>query len=297
LFALRALQPHPTPATPTLPSGTILYGEWHPKPQHATWYTVSTDGSEHRGIGVAATCATWFPSGSRILITNDLAFHQDGGPLRPATVQPDGSGRVALDAVHEPGLNLGCGDVSPDEKTLVLEGWAHHAPAEDGIYQVRASDGGGLIRVTEGHDSVPVYSPDGAQVAFFRSKTGTTPDGSGAIFVVNTDGSGLRRITPWGWAFLFESWSPDGQWIAFQKPYGQLYLVHPDGTDLHQVPLALPAGMGASNPSWSPDGQWLIFTAQNGDTSSLWAAHPDGSALQEVTQPSNAQQTQSDWRP
>jgi TolB protein len=187
--------------------------------------------------------------------------------------------------------------VSPDESRLVLEGWAHHAPGKDGIYEVRASDGGGLVRLTNGRDSVPAYSPDGTQVAFFRTKTGITPDGSGAIFVVNTDGSGLHRVTPWGWAFLVQSWSPDGQWIAFQKPFGQLYLVHPDGSDLHQVPITLPAGMGASNPTWSPDGQWLVFTGQNGDTSTLWAAHPDGSGLQPITQPTGAEDTQASWRP
>ena len=105
------------------------------------------------------------------------------------------------------------------------------------------------------------------------------------------------RLTPWGWAFLFEAWSPDGQWIAFQKPYGQIYLVHPDGSGLHEVPLSLPSGMGASTPSWSPDGQWLTFTAANGDRSTLWAAHADGSGLQQITAPSDAQETNSDWRP
>ena len=297
LFALRALQPHPTPANPTLPTGTILYGDWHPNAQEGSWFTVSTDGSGRTDLGITATCASWFPAGERILITNDAAVHRIGGPLRPATVQPDGSGRVPLDGLTDPLLNLGCGDVSPDGSELVLEGWVTRAPSRNGIYEVDASDGSGLVRLTHGRDSDPVYSPDGTQVAFFRSKTGTTPDGAGAIFVVNTDGTGLRRIIPWGWAFLFVSWSPDGQWIAFQKPYGQLYLVHPDGTDLHQVPLALPAGMGASDPTWSPDAQWLLFTAQNGEMSSLWAAHPDGSALQQITEPSNAQQTQSSWRP
>jgi Tol biopolymer transport system component len=105
------------------------------------------------------------------------------------------------------------------------------------------------------------------------------------------------RLTPWGWAFLFEAWSPDGQWIAFQKPYGQIYLVHPDGSGLHEVPLSLPSGMGASTPSWSPDGQRLTFTAANGDRSTLWAAHADGSGLQQITAPSDAQETNSDWRP
>jgi dipeptidyl aminopeptidase/acylaminoacyl peptidase len=297
VVVLRELQPNTTPASGTLPPGTILYGNWHPKTQNASWFTVTTDGSDRTDLGIVATCATWFPSGDRILITNDAAFRRSGGPLRPATVLPDGSGLVPLDGLTDPGLNLGCGDVSPDESRVAVEGWVNNAPSRSGIYEVSATDGSGLVRLTHGRDSVPVFSPDGRQVAFFRTKTGITPDGAGAVFVVNTDGTGLRRLTPLGWAFLFEAWSPDGRWIAFQKPYGQLYLVHPDGSDLHQVPLALPPGMGAADPSWSPDGQWLTFTAQNGDTSTLWAAHPDGSGLQQITTASGAQETSSKWRP
>jgi Tol biopolymer transport system component len=298
LFALRALQPdRSVPATPVVPTGTLLFGDRDPKTQEATWSTVSADGSHRTDLGFQATCARWSPTGDQILITNDGPSQRTGGPLRPAIVQPDGTGRVSLDGLTDPGLNLGCGDMSPDGSLLVAEGWVNHTPSRSGIYEVRASDGSGLIRLTEGHDSAPVYAPDGTQVAFFRTKVGISPDGAGAVFVVNTNGTGLRRVTPWGWAFLFESWSPDGQWIAFQKPYGQVYLVHPDGSDLHQVPLALPAGMGALNPEWSPDGQWLVFSAQNGDESTIWVSRPDGSGLQQITEQSGMQDTQPDWRP
>jgi hypothetical protein len=298
LFALRALQPHRSvPATPIVPPGELLIGDWHPKEQQATWSTVSTDGSQRTNLGFDASCARWVPSGDRILITNDAASHRTGGPLRPATVLPDGTGLVPLDGLTDPRLNLGCGDVSRDGSLIVVEGWVNHAPSRNGIYEVRAADGGGLVRLTHGHDGVPVYSPDGTQVAFFRTKVGITPDGAGAIFVVNTNGTGLRRVTPWGWAFLHESWSPDGRWIAFQKPYGELYLVRPDGTGLHQVPLALPAGMGALDPEWSPDSGWLVFTAQTGDASAIWAARPDGSGLHQIANVPGAQLSLPGWRP
>ena len=298
LFALRALRPDGSvPATPVLPPGELLIGDWHPKGQEAAWSTVSADGSQRTDLGLRATCARWAPSGDRILITNDTATQGTAQPLRPATVLPDGSGLVPLDGLTDPGLNLGCGDVSPDGSELVLEGWVNGAPSRNGIYEVSASDGNGLIRLTDGHDSVPVYSPDGTQVAFFRTKVGINPDGAGAIFVVNTNGLGLHRVTPWGWAFLHESWSPDGLWIAFQKPYGELYVVHQDGTGMHQVPLALPAGMGALDPEWSPDGAWLVFTAQTGNTSEIWAARPDGSGLQQIADVPGAQLSLPDWRP
>ena len=66
VFSLRALQPdRSVPATPVLPPGELLIGDWHPKGQEATWSTVSTDGSRLTDLGFRATCARWFPSGDR----------------------------------------------------------------------------------------------------------------------------------------------------------------------------------------------------------------------------------------
>ena len=160
-----------------------------------------------------------------------------------------------------------------------------------------ASDGNGLIRLTEGHDSVPVYSPDGTQVAFFRTKVGINPDGAGAIFVVNTNGTGLRRVTPWGWAFLHESWSPDGQWIAFQKPYGELYLVHRTGPACIRCRSPCRPAWGRWTPSGRPTARGSCSRRRTANTSTIWAAHPDGSGLQQITDVPGAQLSLPDWRP
>ena len=133
LFALRALQPdRSVPATPVAPTGVLLVGDWNPKGQEATWSTVSADGSQRTDLGFRATCARWVPTGDRILITNDTASQRTGGPLRPAIVQPDGTGLVPLDGLTDPGLNLGCGDMSPDGSLLAVEGWVEHAPSRSG---------------------------------------------------------------------------------------------------------------------------------------------------------------------
>jgi dipeptidyl aminopeptidase/acylaminoacyl peptidase len=273
------------PATPA-PTGTILYGRWDPDAQQSRWFTANADGTDVRGLGVKVTCARWWPDGSKILITNDSAYGP-GRPLRPATVLADGSGLEPLDATKDRTLNLGCGDVSPDGQLLVLEGFNDKEEGHNGIYVVRASDGGGLRQVVPsprgGYDADPVFSPDGTRVAFFASKPGVSPPGAGALFTVNLDGSGLRRISPWGGAFLDQGWSPDGSWIAYQRPYGVITLVHPDGSDRHDVPVSLPVGTGASNPTWSPDGDWIIFSLADNGTANIYRMRPDGSSLTQVT--------------
>lgn len=297
VFVVRAFEAaeRNAPAAPGRSGGLILYGDWDAKVQQADWFTVRPDGSEMRDLHVTATCAVWFPDGSRILITNDAAVGS-GSPLRPAVVDPDGSSLRPLDATRNPDLNLGCGDVSPDGTRIALEGFGQGGHAElNGIYSVRASDGGGLVRLLKGPVSTPRYSPDGTRLSFFDTKEGVSPTGSGALFVMEADGGEPVRITPWGYALDDRAWSPDGSWIAFQRPYGQLYLVRPDGSDLHPVPLNLPPGTGALNPSWSPDGTWIVFSLQRSDRAEIYMARPDGTGLRKVTGTPDLQGQSPDW--
>jgi Tol biopolymer transport system component len=132
-------------------------------------------------------------------------------------------------------------------------------------------------------------------VAFFRTRPGVSPQGAGALFVMRANGAGLHRITPWGFAFLGQSWSPDGRWIAFERPYGELYLVHPDGSELHRISLRIPAGAGAENPAWSPDGTRIVFSLQRGGSGNIFTVRPDGTGLEQVTDVASGNEQWPDW--
>ena len=279
---------------PNAPVGVILFGDQDGVNQLPHWYTVRPDGSHVVDLHVSATCATWLPSDDRILITNDATVGP-GSPLRPAVVDPDGSALRPLDGVRNDALNLGCGDVSPDGLRIAIEGFSRARPELNGIYSIRASDGGDLVPLIKGPVSAPRYSPDGMRLAFVDSKPGVTPSGAGAVFVMNSDGSDPVRVTPWGYAFDIPSWSPDGQWIGFQKTYGEIWVVHPDGTALHRIPVDLPQGSGAASPSWSPDGAWIVFSLQRTNGAEIYRVRPDGTGLTRVAETPGGQHDTPDW--
>ena len=76
----------------------------------------------------------------------------------------------------------------------------------------------------------PAWSPDGKQLVFTGLDQGVSD-----LFTVNTDGTGLRRLTDDRHADLHPAWSPDGQTIAFvtdrsrdveHDPVGSLRVEH-----------------------------------------------------------------------
>jgi uncharacterized protein YraI len=78
------------------------------------------------------------------------------------------------------------------------------------------------------------------------------------IYVINADGSGLRRLTDG----MDPAWSPDGQKVAFARwrdPRG-IYVIDEDGSN----ETLLFGWSQAKAPAWSPDGSRIVFTRQYG---------------------------------
>jgi TolB protein len=172
------------------------------------------------------------------------------------------------------------------------------------IYVMNA-DGSGLRNVTRtpSNDLGPAWSPDGRAIAFVKMIQGKcAPSGPGTpcgnnyetfLYVVNADGSGLRRLTTQP-AYVFKhSWSADGKTIRYGR-----YLVHADGSGQTELPRNV-----AYDGAWSPDGKRIAFAVIDtspGDRTDdakagLWVVNADGSNPRQVAR--NAVGSNPAWSP
>ncbi len=109
----------------------------------------------------------------------------------------------------------------------------------------------------------PAFSPNGRRIAFSRPVTDDS-DGRYALFVVNRDGSGLRRLTRPRFADFDPAWSPDGRLIAFSRHMrGTLRpatccvvrVIRADGQGRSR---AIRNTRGGIKPAWSPNSRRLV---------------------------------------
>jgi Tol biopolymer transport system component len=273
------------------PNGQIVFGNDNKV------YTANPDGSNPQLLEENACCASWSPDGNLIALSGD----NGDGRITTATVSPTGAGYTLL-PLPDSTLNLGPGALNswtPDGKRFVLQGWDDTDPSRDGVYTV-STDGSGLVRVTTnpyGSNDVPEdVSPDGMQIVFSREDPNRHD--RFATFVVSVNGGPVLQIGGWQRVLDTASWSPDGQWILTDNGQGGLYVVHPDGTGRHQIPLAVPSQAFAFTPSWSPDGTKIVFglfTARGKGTGqeAIYTANADGSDLQST----GLQGDSPDWGP
>ena len=131
----------------------------------------------------------------------------------------------------------------------------------------------------------PRWSPDGSRIAFIMSPRGhlTRYAGDGDIYVMNADGTDIRRLTQ-GLDASSPAWSPDGSRIVYIKGQGQaLAVMSADGSDQHIIARARSYYEG---PAWSPGGQVIAYQSdlgRNMDDTAIFTIRADGTAERQLT--------------
>ena len=143
--------------------------------------------------------------------------------------------------------------LSPTGKRIVLE-------ARGEIFTVPVENGNprNLTQSSDAADRLPMWSPDGRQIAWFSDK-----DGSYALYLTDQEGKEAPRKISIGESKMAwdPAWSPDGKYIAFvdnavrvrivELASGKISTADVGGSNIER---------GNMNVSWSPDSKWLAYS-------------------------------------
>lgn len=127
-------------------------------------------------------------------------------------------------------------------------------------------DGTGAQNLTggeAGNNAFPHFSPDCRWIVF-RSGRG----GNHEIYLMDADGSNVRRLTRDNATDTMPSFAPGGRQIAFTSNRGGDYEIYTldlqaDGQPGELRRITDSPGFD-THPVYSPDGKWLVFTSQRG---------------------------------
>ncbi len=111
----------------------------------------------------------------------------------------------------------------------------------------------------EGSNHIPVWTRDGARLAFSSDR-----EGPYNLFWKPADGSGAaERLSTSDWHQDPASWSPDGKILAYAQDHAttgwDIWLLHMDGKRREEAFLA--TDFDEYHPMISPDGRWLAYVS------------------------------------
>jgi Tol biopolymer transport system component len=133
-------------------------------------------------------------------------------------------------------------------------------------------------------ENYPSWSPDGKRLTYQRDFNGA------AIYVINADGTGQRRLSPTPGLDVTASWSPDGTQIVYARLYGapqpnetpqtDIRVMNADGTGDHSI---LANTRFSVEPRWSVKNQIVFMSLMNSSTLEIYVMNADGTGLHQLT--------------
>jgi eukaryotic-like serine/threonine-protein kinase len=236
----------------------------------------------------------WAPDGRALFFSSDR-----GGTLNLWRVAIDtASGRPAGDPqpVTTPAAWAGYLDSAGDGRTIAYAAYDFSTNVGSiGVDAITGSVDGPPTTIVSGTRAwlQPDVSPDGRLLVLRSSRSQED------IWVVGTDGTGLRNLTNDPAMDRVPRWLPDGRSIVFYSSRGggafHFWIVNPDGSGLRQ----LTDGVNVNYPVPSPDGRWLGGSDPNTRQQFLYDARDVTAAPEQLPAPppSASAVYLNDWAP
>jgi len=129
---------------------------------------------------------------------------------------------------------------------------------EAGLYIYNPYEGDRKEVMTEGTNFAPAFSPDGKKLAFCS----TREEGNSEIYVANSDGTSVKRVSFNNAIDTSPTWSPNSREIAFTSDRGgspQIYIMDAEGSNVRRASFG---GSYHDAPAWSPAGDRIAYVSR-----------------------------------
>jgi Tol biopolymer transport system component len=142
-------------------------------------------------------------------------------------------------------------------------------------------DGGNQINITDisvpfRGVSNPDLSPDGTRITF----TSSFDDINSEVYVIDSNGGNLTRLTYNSDVESRPKWSPDGNKIVYYQGDGDIYIINSDGSGLTNLTNSPEY---ENLPAFSADGSKIVFILWSDSNSNVYTMNIDGSNKINVT--------------